>query len=192
MLRQISANSKVKAVFVTVDLPVVSKREDDERVKPENVVEKSVSSGRDDKGAGLARRSGSFIDPALTWDDIPWIRQHTHLPIVIKGIQRWEDAVTACKLGCEGIVVSNHGGRAADTAPPSIITLLELHRNCPEVFASMEVLIDGGFRRGSDVVKAICLGASAVGMGRPFLYAVNYGTAGVEHAISSKLLLRCC
>jgi L-lactate dehydrogenase (cytochrome) len=188
MLRQISSNSKVKAVFVTVDLPVVSKREDDERVKAENAVEKGVSPGRDQKGAGLARQSGSFIDSALTWDDIPWIREHTHLPIVIKGVQRWEDAQTALQLGCEGIVVSNHGGRAADTAQPSIITLLELHRNCPEVFASMEVLIDGGFRRGSDIVKAICLGASAVGLGRPFLYAVNYGTAGVEHAVSSKYM----
>ncbi|KID82907.1 mitochondrial cytochrome b2-like protein [Metarhizium guizhouense ARSEF 977] len=184
LLRQISANDKVKAVFVTVDLPVVSKREDDERVKAENVVEKQVSPGQDQKGAGLARQSGSFIDPAVTWDDIPWIRKHTHLPIVVKGIQRWQDARTALGLGCEGIVVSNHGGRAADTAQPSIITLLELHRNCPEVFGSMEVLVDGGFRRGSDIVKAICLGASAVGVGRPFLYAVNYGTAGVEHAVA--------
>lgn len=186
LLAHISSNNKVKAIFVTVDLPVVSKREDDERVKPENMVEKKVTQGKDQKGAGLARQSGSFIDPAVTWDDITWVRKHTHLPIVIKGIQRWEDAQTALRLGCQGIVVSNHGGRAADTAQPSIITLLELHRNCPEVFDSMEVLIDGGFRRGSDIVKAICLGASAVGMGRPFFYAVNYGTAGVEHAIESK------
>ncbi|KHN93835.1 Aldolase-type TIM barrel [Metarhizium album ARSEF 1941] len=184
LLRQMSRNAKVKAIFVTVDLPVVSKREDDERLRAESAAEKQVSPGRDQKGAGLARLSGSFIDPALTWDDIPWIRKHTHLPVVVKGIQRWEDAQTALTLGCEGIVVSNHGGRAADTAQPSIITLLELRSNCPQVFGSMEVLVDGGFRRGSDVVKAICLGASAVGMGRPFLYAVNYGTAGVAHAVA--------
>lgn len=189
LLRQISSNRKVKAIFVTVDLPVVSKREDDERAKSENASEKQFSRDKDEKGAGLARQSGSFIDPALTWDDIPWIRKHTHLPIVIKGIQRWEDAQIAMRLGCQGIVVSNHGGRAADTAQPSIITLLELHRNCPEVFDAMDVLIDGGFRRGSDIVKAVCLGASAVGMGRPFMYSVNYGTAGVKHAVESEFNL---
>lgn len=63
---------------------------------------------------------------------------------------------------------------------------LELHKNCPEVFGRMEILVDGGFRRGSDVVKAICLGASAVGIGRPFMYAIKYGSEGIEHAVESK------
>ncbi|KAG5920460.1 hypothetical protein E4U42_006195 [Claviceps africana] len=183
LLREISASEKVKAIFVTVDLPVVSKREDDERVKSRSTSEKEVSDGTDDKGAGLARQSGAFIDPSLSWDDVAWIRRQTHLPIVLKGLQRWEDVQIAMKYGCAGVVVSNHGGRAADTAQPSVITLLELHKNCPEVFAAMRILVDGGFRRGSDVVKAVCLGASAVGMGRPFMYAVNYGSRGVEHAI---------
>ncbi|TWU77426.1 hypothetical protein ED733_006567 [Metarhizium rileyi] len=186
LLRHISANTKVKAIFVTVDLPVVSKREDDERARPDSTVSKKQQPyhARDQKGAGLARQSGSFIDPTVTWHDIPWIRKNTSLPLVIKGIQRWQDAQKALDLECQGIIVSNHGGRAADTAQPSIITLLEMHRNCAHVFTSMTVLVDGGFRRGSDILKAICLGASAVGIGRPFLYAVNYGTSGVEHAVA--------
>ncbi|KAH6880518.1 mitochondrial cytochrome b2-like protein [Thelonectria olida] len=177
LVRRATATGKVKAIFVTVDLPVVSKREADERAKNE-----TSGPGKDWKGAGLARQTGSFIDPTLNWNDISWLRRLTDLPIVIKGIQRWEDAKLAMQRGCDGIVLSNHGGRAADTAPPSIVLLLELHRNCPEIFHKLTVLIDGGFRRGSDVVKAICLGASAVGIGRPFFYSVNYGQEGVEHA----------
>jgi L-lactate dehydrogenase (cytochrome) len=86
----------------------------------------------------------------------------------------------------QGIVLSNHGGRALDNAPPAIITLLELHRECPEVLGVMEVLVDGGIRRGGDILKAICLGASGVGLGRPFMYAVSYGREGGAHAVNSK------
>ncbi|OBS20366.1 hypothetical protein FPOA_06738 [Fusarium poae] len=177
VLRLGIATGKVKAIFVTADLPVVSKREADERVK-------SSANTSDAKGAGLARQTGAFIDPSLNWDDIGWIRSITNLPIVVKGIQRWEDAKLAVQYGCQGIILSNHGGRAADNALPAIITLLELHVHCPEVFGNLEILVDGGFRRGSDIVKAICLGASAVGLGRPFMYAVNYGQRGVEHAVN--------
>ncbi|KAI5459359.1 FMN-dependent dehydrogenase-domain-containing protein [Mariannaea sp. PMI_226] len=181
LIRRVTATGKVKAIFLTADLPVVSKREADERVRNET----AGASSNDWKGSGLARQTGSFIDPTLNWDDISWIRRLTDLPLVIKGIQRWEDARTAMLKGCQGIVLSNHGGRAADTAPPSIVLLLELHRNCPEVFGKLTILIDGGFRRGSDIVKAICLGASAVGLGRPFFYSVNYGQKGVEHVVNS-------
>ncbi|KAH7161596.1 putative mitochondrial cytochrome b2 [Dactylonectria macrodidyma] len=182
LLRLMTSSGKIKAIFVTADLPIVSKREADERAKASNAVEEARTAP-DWKGAGLARQTGSFIDPTLNWADLTWLRQHTTLPIVVKGIQRWEDAKLAMQNGCQGIVLSNHGGRAADGVSPTIILLLELHRNCPEVFSALEVLIDGGFRRGSDVVKAVCLGASAVGLGRPFVYAVNYGQDGVNHAV---------
>ena len=69
------------------------------------------------------------------------------------------------------------------SSPPALLTLLELHRLCPDVFDSLEVFLDGGIRRGADVLKALCLGATAVGIGRPFLYALNYGQQGVEHFI---------
>jgi L-lactate dehydrogenase (cytochrome) len=140
----------------------------------------------DAKGSGLARSMGSFIDPTLTWDDLAWLRKHTKLPIIIKGIQCAADARKAMEFGVQGIVLSNHGGRALDNAPPAIITLLELHRECPEVLGVMEVLVDGGIRRGGDILKAICLGASGVGLGRPFMYAVSYGREGVAHAVNSK------
>lgn len=91
-------------------------------------------------------------------------------------------------MGCQGIVVSNHGGRALDGAPAAILVLLELHKECPEVFDYMEIFIDGGIRRGSDVLKAICLGASGVGIGRSFLYALNYGKPGVVHLVNGKFL----
>jgi L-lactate dehydrogenase (cytochrome) len=188
-IRQVTASGVVKAIFVTVDSPVISKREADERVKSDAAAAQGFGPtprGKDKRGSGLTRQNSSFIDPTLQWDDIRWLRSITNLPIVIKGIQRWEDAVRAMNWKCDGIVVSNHGGRAADTAPPSIVALLELRRNCPQVFDAMKVLVDGGFRRGSDVLKAVCLGAAAVGVGRPFMYAVNYGQDGVEHLANSE------
>lgn len=186
----------VKAIFLTVDLPVVSKREADERLRQQTVMtsalsgEKSNSSKKSSKAAGLgnglARNIGSFIDPKLSWDDLHWLRKQTKLPIILKGIQSAADARKAMEMGVEGIVISNHGGRALDSTSPSILILLELHLECPEVFSAMEVMIDGGIRRGSDILKAICLGASAVGLGRPFLYALNYGREGIEHAVNSE------
>ena len=78
-------------------------------------------------------------------------------------------------------MLSNHGGRSLDTTQPSILTLLELHRICPEIFQYLEVYIDGGITRGTDILKALCLGATAVGIGRPYLYSLCYGQEGVEH-----------
>lgn len=179
---------KVKALFVTADLPVMSKREADERIKLDegtqwiNVAKDNKPTGK--KSAGLAKANSSFIDSTLNWDDLRWLRRISNLPIVLKGVQRAEDARLAMMVGFDGIVISNHGGRAADTTAPTILVLLEIHRHCPEVFDHMKVLVDGGFRRGSDIVKAICLGASAVGLGRSFAFALNYGQDGLEHAVS--------
>ncbi|CAK7213203.1 hypothetical protein SBRCBS47491_001722 [Sporothrix bragantina] len=183
---------KIKAVLVTVDLPVGSKREADERARSRAARQRGepVASGFK---AGIARQTSSFVDASFSWEDLPWLRKTVDtasskngltepLPIMVKGVQRAEDARKALAYGCQGIVISNHGGRAADTAPPTILALLEFHKCCPEIFGRMEILIDGGFRRGSDVIKAICLGASAVGFGRPFIYSVGYGQEGVEHA----------
>ena len=195
IVRKVTASGKIKAIFVTVDSPVVSKREADERIKGNfssvnpykgsPPASTAVSSKGPPRG-GFARQSGQQVDPSISWSDLAWLRSITNLPLVLKGVQRHEDAAKAMELGVEGIVLSNHGGRAADNALPAILTLLELHRNCPQVFGAMEILIDGGFRRGSDVVKAICLGASAVGLGRPFMYSVMYGQEGTERVVDSK------
>ncbi|OAA58464.1 mitochondrial fmn-dependent dehydrogenase [Niveomyces insectorum RCEF 264] len=199
----------VRAIFVTVDLPVVSKREGDERARAARTARAAQRNAEKEPAdkvkpqqtqapvrGGIAKQTGAFIDPSFAWEDLKWLRTVVDgamaggkqqlggqpLPIVVKGIQRADDARRALAMGCQGIVLSNHGGRAADSAPPAILTLLELHRCCPEVFGRLEIFVDGGFRRGSDVVKAICLGASAVGVGRPFIYSVGYGQAGVDHA----------
>jgi len=118
-----------------------------------------------------------------------WLQKLTGIPVFVKGIQCAADARKALEYGCAGIYLSNHGGRAVDTAQPSILTLLEIQANCPEVLEQMEVFIDGGIRRGTDILKAICLGASAVCLGRPFLYAVGYGQKGMEHAIESEFAM---
>ncbi|KAI9663229.1 MAG: hypothetical protein M1821_008277 [Bathelium mastoideum] len=187
LLHKLNGMEQIKALFITADLAVVSKREADERVRTQivgSVYSQGAKSSIDSKGGGVARSTGSFIDPALSWDDIAWARKHSRLPIVVKGIQSAADAKTAMTMGCDGIVVSNHGGRALDGSPGTILVLLEIRRDCPEVFDKMEVFIDGGVRRGSDVLKAICLGARGVGVGRPFQCSISYGQEGVEAAVS--------
>jgi L-lactate dehydrogenase (cytochrome) len=126
------------------------------------------------------------VDPKLNWDDIKYLQKRTGLPIFIKGIQSAADARRAYEYGCAGIYISNHGGRALDTAPPTILVLLEIQANCPEILDHMQVFIDGGIRRGTDILKAICLGASAVCLGRPIIYSLTYGEAGVKHALQSR------
>ncbi|RAK95676.1 cytochrome b2 [Aspergillus ibericus CBS 121593] len=183
--------SNIRAIFVTVDAPVAGKREADERVPLDTTDRRfftplpmsGAQIGSDGKGAGLGRTMGQYIDASLTWEDLRWLRRNTHLPIVLKGVQTAEDAVLAVEAGVEGIVVSNHGGRGVDTSTSSIAVLMEIRRCCPEVFDKLEVFVDGGIRRGTDIIKAICLGAKAVGMGRAFLYSLCYGQEGVERLI---------
>ncbi|KAJ5881799.1 uncharacterized protein N7529_000471 [Penicillium soppii] len=186
LLRQCSANPNIKAIFVTVDAAWPGKREADERVKADESLSVPMSPSKaqnDKKGGGLGRVMAGFIDPGLTWEDLKWVKQHTHKPVCLKGVMSADDALLAMKAGLDGILLSNHGGRNLDTSPPSIITLLEIHRRCPEVFDHLEVYVDSGIRRGTDILKAVCLGATAVGMGRSMLFATNYGQEGVEHLI---------
>ncbi|KAM0335710.1 hypothetical protein ACHAQA_000760 [Verticillium albo-atrum] len=183
LLRDAQARG-VKALFLTVDAPLPGKREADERVQSDESLSSPISGAaarNDAKGGALGRIMGSYIDANVGWDDLAWLRRTVPgLPIVLKGVQTWMDAVRAMEHGVEAIVVSNHGGRSLDTAPATILVLLELQKNCPEVFDRMEVYVDGGVTRGTDIFKALCLGARAVGVGRGLLYALNYGTEGVE------------
>ncbi|KAL4873161.1 hypothetical protein BDV12DRAFT_160489 [Aspergillus spectabilis] len=186
LLRQCSRNPNIKAIFVTVDAAWPGKREADERVKADESLSVPMSPSQaknDSKGGGLGRVMAGFIDPGLTWEDLVWVRKHTHLPVCLKGVMSADDAILAMEAELDGILLSNHGGRNLDTSPPSIITLLELHKRCPEIFDRMEIYVDSGIRRGTDILKAVCLGATAVGMGRSMLFATNYGQAGVEHLI---------
>ncbi|ETS79752.1 hypothetical protein PFICI_09605 [Pestalotiopsis fici W106-1] len=176
----------MRAIFVTVDAAGRGKRESDERLKVDEVIVNPVTGERaasDKTGAGLTRLMGRYIDQGMTWKDLEWIRSITSLPIILKGIGSAADAKIALQHKVDGILLSNHGGRNLDFSPPSILLLLEMHKVCPEVFQKMDVYVDGGFRRGGDILKALCLGAKAVGIGRSFLYALNYGTEGVEHLV---------
>jgi 4-hydroxymandelate oxidase len=126
--------------------------------------------------AGLTNIQSS----AMSWDYIKRLRDVTKMKMVIKGIITWEDAELARKAGIDGIIVSNHGGRAEDGGPSTIESLPEIMA----VAGDMPVLIDSGFRRGSDVVKALCMGAKAVCVGRPYLWGLGaFGQPGVERVL---------
>ncbi|GKT85030.1 FMN-dependent dehydrogenase [Colletotrichum tofieldiae] len=193
-----SAQSQgVKALFLTVDAPIPGKREADERVRSDESLGSPISGARavnDAKGGALGRIMGSYIDASVNWSDVAWLRRTVPgLPIVLKGVQTWMDAERAADAGVEAIVLSNHGGRSLDTSPATVMVLLELQKNCPHVFDKVEVYVDGGISRGTDIFKALCLGAKAVGVGRGLLYGLNYGAEGVERYIESECpsLSRC-
>jgi L-lactate dehydrogenase (cytochrome) len=175
-----------KGLFITVDAPQLGRREKDMRSKFTDPGSDVQSGHETDNSQGAARAISSFIDPALSWKDIPWFQSVTSMPIVLKGVQRVEDAVKAAEMGVQGIVLSNHGGRQLDTAPSAIEVLAETMPILREqgLDSKMEVFIDGGIRRSTDIIKALCLGARGVGIGRPFLYAMSsYGQEGVERAM---------
>lgn len=139
-----------------------------------------------DRSQGAARAISSFIDPALDWSDIPWFRKITKMPIILKGVQRVEDVLLAIRAGVQGVVLSNHGGRQLDTARSGIEILAEVMTELRRLGLEneIEVYIDGGVRRATDIIKALCLGAKGVGIGRPFLYAMSaYGLPGVDRAM---------
>jgi lactate 2-monooxygenase len=127
------------------------------------------------------RWAGMFGNPALTWDDLAWLREQTALPIVLKGLLHPDDARAAVDAGVDGIVVSNHGGRQVDGA---IAALDALPVVVEAVDARLPVLVDSGVRTGADVLKAVALGAAAVLYGRPYVYGLGLGgQAGVEHVL---------
>jgi len=144
-----------------------------------NIVGTSVGDGSD--AISLAEYAMAQFDQSLSWDDIEWMRTIWDGPIVLKGIQTVEDARIGVDMGIEGIALSNHGGRQLDSAP-AIFELIE--PVAQEIGGEAAILCDGGVRRGSDIVKALCMGATAVMAGRPYLYALGAGgQRGVEHLI---------
>jgi isopentenyl diphosphate isomerase/L-lactate dehydrogenase-like FMN-dependent dehydrogenase len=200
MLARIHKLPAIKFICLTLDAPVPGKREHDERTKnvgaklPVKSAVKADSSNKtaeeramdaDSGGVGKALFAGTA--PDLTWKTtLPWLAKQTNLPIVLKGLQTHEDAYLASLYApqIKGIILSNHGGRAADTAPPAIHTLLEIRKYCPEVLSKIEIWVDGGIKRGTDVVKALALGAKGVGLGRAPLYGLSAGgKAGVERVL---------
>ncbi|KAI4276671.1 MAG: hypothetical protein LQ337_002343 [Flavoplaca oasis] len=177
-----------KGLFITVDAPQLGRREKDMRSKFSDVGSNVQDTGGDnvDRSQGAARAISSFIDPALSWKDIPWFLSITKMPILLKGVQRVEDVIRAIESGVQGVVLSNHGGRQLDFARSGIEVLAEVMPVLRERGWEnrIEIYVDGGVRRATDIIKALCLGAKGVGIGRPFLYAMSaYGLPGVDRAM---------
>ncbi|MTD12550.1 alpha-hydroxy-acid oxidizing protein [Nakamurella sp. YIM 132087] len=198
-----------RALWVTVDAPAVGNRDGERRRgmgAPPTLSVRQMLSGaahprwsyhfltknritprmlaqeaRADGAVGAVRMQGSLMRPDLNWDDFRWIRDQWDLPLIIKGVLSAEDAVRSVELGADGVMVSNHGGRQLDGAQASLDALPAvvdaLHGRVP-------VYLDGGIRRGTDVIKALALGADAVGVGRAYIYGlVANGAEGVRHVL---------
>jgi 4-hydroxymandelate oxidase len=184
-----AVESGFRAILVTVDAPLLGSREADVRNRfelPEGLTIASVEAGQvaapgRAAGSGLAAYFADLLDPSLGWEDLEWLVGLSDLPVAVKGVHRPDDATQAMDSGAAGVVVSNHGARQLDTVPASLDMLPAI---VDAVGEGVEVLMDGGVRRGTDVIKALALGASAVLIGRPVIWALAVdGEAGVSDAL---------
>ncbi len=189
-LVQRSEAAGCKAICITVDTPVLGtrNREMRDRFGLSEGLDRANLRGRKGARAGHFDESGVYsevLDAALTWEGIDWILGFAKVPILLKGILAPEDAALAVEHGVAGIIVSNHGARNLDTTPATIEAL-------PAVVAAVDgrlpVLLDGGVRRGTDVVKALALGARAVLVGRPYLWGL--AAAGADGVATVIKMLR--
>lgn len=179
-----------QALCLTVDAPVLGKREKDTHnqfVLPSDMELANFSRLAHLEISYQPGESGLFayfleqLNPALTWSDLEWLQSLSPLPLVVKGILRGDDAIRAVEHGAKAVMVSNHGGRQLDGAIASIDALSEV---VAAVGDQVDVLVDGGIRRGTDVLKALALGAKGVLLGRPVLWGLTLaGEAGVKHVL---------
>lgn len=176
------------ALVVTVDTPVLGPRYRELRCQfslPDGIQRANLRGLKTATGGHRPTERDIYsatLDPTLAWKDIAWLKSLTTLPILLKGVMNAEDADRAVKEGADGLIVSNHGGRNLDTAPATIDAL-------PEVVAAVAgripVLMDGGIRRGTDVLKALGTGAAAVLVGRPYIHGLAVGgSVGVARVIT--------
>lgn len=197
MLRRAEA-AGYTAIVLTVDLPVLGWRERDIRngfnpfLKGEGIANytsdpvfraKLQKSSANNLQGAINMFAGIFFNPGLTWKDLPFLRKHTKLPVLLKGIVHPADAEMALHHGIDGLIVSNHGGRQLDGEVAAIDMLPKV---CDVVRGRIPVLMDSGIRRGADVVKALALGAKAVLLGRPYIYGLAVaGEQGVRQVIEN-------
>ncbi|MCY1343173.1 4-hydroxymandelate oxidase [compost metagenome] len=175
-----------QALVLTVDAPVSGVRNREQRAGfalPEGVEAVNLRGMRSLGGQveGRILLGTPLLETAPTWDDLQWLRALTRLPVLVKGVMCAEDAQRAVAEGVDGIIVSNHGGRTLDGQPATIEVLAEI---AAAVQGRVPLLMDGGIRRGSDVLKALALGASAVLVGRPYVFGLAAaGAIGVAHVL---------
>jgi 4-hydroxymandelate oxidase len=181
-----------EALVLTVDAAEIGTRERDARHTfhlPEGIRMANLMNDDLDRMDPVADQSAlsqyvrEQLDPSLTWADVDWLANQTSLPIVVKGLVRPDDAQRAVDHGARAIAVSNHGGRQLDTAPPTAHVLPAI---IEQVGAQAEVLVDGGIRRGTDVIKALAMGARAVMIGRPVIWGLAVdGQQGIENVFET-------
>ena len=177
-----------EALVLTVDAPTSGVRDRERRAGfrlPSGVGPVNLAGLQTPASPPLSPGQSALFDGLLhhapTWDDIAWLQSITRLPVLLKGVLHPADARQAVSVGAAGLIVSNHGGRTLDTAPA---TVTALPRVVQAVGGAVPVLVDGGIRRGTDVLKAMALGASAVLVGRPAVWGLaNAGAAGVAHVL---------
>lgn len=183
----------IRAIVLTADMPVMGRRLRDlrggfslpEGLHAANFAPEENASAREhhDGASAIAGHTALTFDPSLNWSDLEWLRSQTRLPLVVKGILHPEDAARAVRTGADAVIVSNHGGRQLDRAATGAAVLPLIRRAVGDQCA---VFCDGGVRSGSDVLCALALGADAVLLGRPALWAL---AAGAEEAVSEALQL---
>ncbi|HEX2010633.1 MAG TPA: alpha-hydroxy acid oxidase [Roseateles sp.] len=185
LLQRIEA-AGFEALVLTVDAPVHGARDRERRAGfklPDDI--RAVNLGGRKQPLHLAPGQSAMFDGlmprAATWAELDWLREHSRLPLLLKGVAHPDDAREAQRRGVAGLVVSNHGGRTLDALPATAELLLQLRQAVGE---GLPLLVDGGIRRGTDVLKALCLGADAVLLGRPYVHALaTAGALGVAHAL---------
>ncbi|UCH20898.1 MAG: alpha-hydroxy-acid oxidizing protein [Deltaproteobacteria bacterium] len=189
-LVQRAESSGCRAIALTVDAQIWGRRERDIKNRfrlPKGLsIKNLMPAGREQfpkekADSGLAAYVAWQFDPTLSWKDVDWLCSKAKIPVLLKGVLHPEDARLAIDHGAAGVIVSNHGARQLDTVPATIEALPEI---AEAVDGKIEVLIDGGIRRGTDVVKAIALGAKAVGVGRPIIWGLALdGEQGAKHVL---------
>ena len=180
-----------EALVLTVDAPASGVRDRERRAQfrlPPGISAVHLAGLAPSPAPQLAPGQSALFDALLhqapTWDDVQWLQSTTRLPVLLKGILHPDDARQAATLGVAGLIVSNHGGRTLDTAPATAAVLPQVVQAVRAIDNSLPVLVDGGIRRGTDVLKAMALGASAVLVGRPAIHGLaNAGAAGVAHVL---------
>jgi 4-hydroxymandelate oxidase len=183
-----------KALVVTVDAPMFGLRERDgahPMTLPTDFHAPNLRADGGVAGSVLAETFAAMVDPALAWRDLAWLRSRTRLPVLLKGVLRADDAEAAVGEGIDGIVVSNHGGRQLDGARATIDALPAIVDACAGAAKRPVILLDSGVRRGTDILKALALGADAVLVGRPVLYGLaiagETGVAAVLEMLRAEL-----
>ena len=177
-----------EALVLTVDAPVHGARDRERRAGfrlPPGVRALNLDGMPPPPAVPLAAGQSALFDGLLAhaprWEDVAWLQAQTRLPVLLKGVLHPDDARQALALGLAGLIVSNHGGRTLDTVPA---TAAVLPRIADAVGGALPLLVDGGIRRGTDVLKALALGASAVLVGRPYVYGLAHaGAMGVAHVL---------